>query len=162
MKIKCCELSKTNFALFGDVIGLPQKPNDPKTVQRWPNISVPDFEDGKPVLDVLYSNLRPLQVSQLEMHSNSTQTFIPLGNHKFLIVVGKDIIVDKEADLKKLKAFITNGYQGLTLNAGVWHCSPMPVKENTVFVILHRSPDIDLDSQVVSLTEEETLELNFH
>lgn len=159
MKIKCYQLSKMSFSLFGDVIELPQKPDDLKKVQRWSNVSAPDFEDGKPVVDVLYSYLRPHKVTQLEMHNNSSQTFIPLGDRKFLIVVGKDIIADKEVDLKKLKAFVTDGCQGITLSVGVWHCSPLPLEENISFALLHRSPDVDLGSEVVSLKDEIILDL---
>lgn len=158
MKIKFCKISQTNFSKYGDVIELPQKPDDPKKVQRQANVSVLDFEDGKPVIDVLYSPKRPLQVTMLEMHNNSTQTFIPLGEGKFLVVVGKDVVDGEQVNSKSLKAFITNGFQGITLKTGVWHCSPLPLKENISFTLLHRSPDVDLGSQVITLKEDEILE----
>lgn len=159
MQIPVRDLTTEAFSDFGQVIELPSEPADPQKVQRWPNISIPDFQDRKGVIDILYSNLRPLEVSQLEVHSNSTQTFVPLGDRKFLVVVGKDILDDKQVNIKKLKAFVTNGRQGITLKAGVWHCSPLPVEGSIAFVLIHRSPDVDLASQVAILKEVLTFEL---
>lgn len=143
--LSCNKLNRKKFLAFGDVIELPQKPDDAKKSQRWSNISVPDFKKGKPVIDVLYSALRPLEVDQLEMHSNCSQTFLPLNTQQFIIVVG--------ANPDKLKAFISDGLQGITLKAGIWHCSPLPIKKSIIFALLHRSPNVDLNSQISELAQ---------
>lgn len=140
----CKSLDNKNFSVFGNVIELPEKPNDKNKNQKWANISIPDFKNGKPVMDILYSAKRSLEVTQLEMHSNSSQTFLPLNSQPFIIVVG--------INPKKLKALISNGLQGITLKPGTWHCSPLPVNKALIFTLLHRSPDVDLDSQIIKLS----------
>lgn len=101
-------------------------------------------------------------VTQFERHRNSSQIFISLNSGRFLIVVAKKISEDiKEGiDTKNIKAFVTNGSQGITINAGVWHCSPIPVDNSLSFVILHRSPDVDLDSQLTIIKNAQELIFN--
>lgn len=150
------QLEATSFSKYGQVIGVPAEPADINKVQRWANVSIPDFQDGKPIFDILYSNLRPFAVVKLERHHNSTQTFIPLSQNPFLVVVGEAEIVRSTVDglnPARLEAFISNGRQGVTLSAGIWHCSPLPIGGSINFVILHRSPDVDLEVELVSLEE---------
>lgn len=159
--IKSQLLTKKRFAPFGQVVELPEKPADSHKNQRWANVSFPDFQGARPVLDVLYSAPRPLKVERLERHRNSTQTFLPLKKTPFIILVGVKNLRPKndEVDYKKLQAFISNGEQGITLEAVVWHCSPIPLKHPQVFVLLHRSPDIDLDNQTTGFKKGIILEL---
>ncbi|MFH0937476.1 MAG: ureidoglycolate lyase [Candidatus Daviesbacteria bacterium] len=145
-QILCQKLTSKSFSPFGEVIELSRKPADINKSQRWSSVSVPNFEDGKPVIDLLYNSLKPLSLDQLEMHSNSTQTFIPFNNYPYVLVVG--------TSYKKLKAFISNGHQGITLKAGIWHCSPIPIKKPILFALFHRSPEVDLDSQVAQLKND--------
>lgn len=149
-------LETASFSKYGHVIGAPAEPADIDKVQRWANVSIPDFQGGKPVFDILYSNLRPLAVAKLERHRNSTQTFIPLSQNPFLMVVGEAEIARNETEgleHARLEAFISNGRQGITLSAGVWHCSPLPIGGSINFIILHRSPDVDLDAQLAPLKD---------
>jgi len=150
--LKPQNLSTKTFLAFGDVIELSEKPNDVTKNQRWANASVPNFENGKPMIDILYSALRPLEVTQLEMHNNSSQTFIPLNAQPFIIIVG--------IDPKHLNAFISNDHQGITLKAGIWHCSPLPTKKSVFFALLHRSPEVDLNNQTINLPTTINLKLN--
>ena len=69
---------------------------------------------------------------------------------------GKDSI-----DQTKLEAFVSNGRQGFTLAAGIWHGSPLPINNSIEFVILHRSPDVDLDIQLIALDENSELMFSF-
>lgn len=153
--LKIEKLTKTSFAPYGQIVGLTDSPKDLDKPQRWSNISIPDFKDGKGVIDILYSNKRKPEVTQMERHRNSTQTFISLNQGRFLIVVAKipGNKIPEDINTKNLKAFISSGEQGITLNAGVWHCSPIPIDKSLYFVLLHRSPDVDLDSQIINLKE---------
>ncbi len=154
--LKVKPLEAASFSKYGQVIGGPAELADINNVQRWANISIPDFQDGQPVFDILYSNLRPLAVAKLERHRNSTQTFIPLCGNPFLVVVGDASLAGSSADgvdPARLEAFVSNGKQGITLSVGVWHGSPLPIGGLINFVILHRSPDVDLDAELVPLKE---------
>jgi ureidoglycolate lyase len=144
-KISTKKLTTKNFSKYGQVIELDKPPKNPNQMKRLGSVSIPDFQGGQAVIDVLYSYKRPLKLPQIEKHSNSTQTFIPLTEGRFLIVVG--------TGPKKLMAFVSNGNQGLTLRAGIWHCSPIPIDRSITFTILHRSPDVDLAFEFVDLPD---------
>ncbi|MCX6722586.1 MAG: ureidoglycolate lyase, partial [Candidatus Staskawiczbacteria bacterium] len=140
---------------FGEVMALPQPPLDSKKVQRWANVSFPEAQDGKLVIDILYSSERSLVVETIELHNNSTQTFIPLDNQSFLVMVGNKQIVNEagECNIKEMSVFISNGHQGITLKNNIWHCSPLPVGGPIAFALIHRSPDVDLNIQLNKLKE---------
>jgi len=152
-------LSVVEFTEFGEVIALPQPPADHKKIQRWSSISVPDVQNGKLIIDLLYSSERPLLVDTIELHNNSTQTFIPLDNHPFAVIVGsKEAVTEKGSiNVDRLFAFVSNGHQGITLKSDIWHCSPIPVGEAISFALMHRSPDVDLNIQLAKFKESITL-----
>ncbi len=158
------QLTPDSFAKYGQVIGLPAEPADKNKIQRWADVSAPDFQGGRPVIDLLYSNQRPLKVEKLERHRNSTQTFIPLSQSPFLVVVGEAKIAEagkNDFDPSQLEAFISNGRQGITLAAGIWHGSPLPIGNSIEFSVLHRSPDVDLDIQLITLDANSELMFSF-
>ncbi len=153
-------LTEAGFTEFGEVIAPPQPPIDPKKIQRWPNVSIPDAQNGKLTIDLLYSSERPLLVDTIELHNNSTQTFIPLDNQPFVVVVGsKEMVTETEnINVDRLFAFVSNGHQGITLKNDIWHCSPIPVGGAISFALIHRSPDVDLNIRLVKLKEGITLD----
>jgi ureidoglycolate lyase len=152
-------LAAETFAPYGDVIGLPPKaPVDPGKSQRIPGVGTLNFQGGLPSLDLLYSALCPLQVAILERHRNSTQAFLPLAPTPFVVVVappgaGSEAGVDPE----QLQAFISNGHEGVSFHAGVWHHPLLPVGAPLVSAIVHRSPEIDLDGQVAKLLGQQVI-----
>ena len=56
----------------------------------------------------------------LERHPYSPQTFIPLDNTPYLVVVAPDD-AQGEPDLERLRAFVASGSQGVCYRTGVWH-----------------------------------------
>ncbi|WP_176364635.1 ureidoglycolate lyase, partial [Escherichia coli] len=60
----------------------------------------------------------PLTIHELERHPQGTQAFIPKKGEVFVVVValGAD-----QPDLSTLRAFITNGEQGVIYHRNVWH-----------------------------------------
>ena len=61
---------------------------------------------------------RPARVL-LERHPYSSQTFIPLDNTPYLVVVAPDD-AQGEPDLERLRAFVASGSQGVCYRT-VWH-----------------------------------------
>jgi ureidoglycolate lyase len=54
----------------------------------------------------------------VERHPLGSQSFIPLQRFSFIIVVGP---AGESIDATDLKAFVTNGRQGINYHKGVWH-----------------------------------------
>lgn len=60
----------------------------------------------------------PLTIHELERHPLGTQAFIPMKGEVFVVVVA---LGDDKPDLSTLRAFITNGEQGVNYHRNVWH-----------------------------------------
>lgn len=117
---------------------------------------------GKPLMSMFSCFPRTLghdgilEVTILERHPFTTQTFTPLGLSKshpdtcFLVIVapslsdpllatsqsGVDVQIQRPPDLCNLKAFLAHGGQAITYAVGTWH-APMVVlgKERVDFVV---------------------------
>ncbi|MCJ1241427.1 Ureidoglycolate lyase [Varicellaria rhodocarpa] len=90
---------------------------------------------------------RCLELSIMERHLYTTQTFIPLGlsstdqDTAFLIVVAPTLTEPSEhvdtPDATKIRAFLARGSQAVTYGPGTWHAPMMVVgKENVTFVVM--------------------------
>lgn len=60
----------------------------------------------------------PHAVRELERHALGRQTFVPLGERRFVVVVA---LADKRPSAATLAAFITDSHQGVVLASGTWH-----------------------------------------
>jgi len=118
-------LHRERFAPFGDVIevggGKPIPINDGTTV-RYDDLAAIDIagEGGRPVVSIFDSRPFgfPLEVRTLERHPLSSQAFVPLNHHPFVVVVAPAGESVRRADVR---AFVTNGAQGVNYRRGVWH-----------------------------------------
>ena len=62
----------------------------------------------------------PLEVSMLERHEHSSQTFIPLHVSRYLVLATLDA-PGGGPDLSRLRAFVARAGQGVTYAIGTWH-----------------------------------------
>ena len=60
----------------------------------------------------------PLAIKMLERHPLGSQAFIPLKQQPFLLLVAEP---GEAPQASAIKAFITDGYQGVNYYRGVWH-----------------------------------------
>jgi ureidoglycolate lyase len=67
----------------------------------------------------------PLQITTLERHPHSAQTFIPLGSSQYL-AIACDTGPDGLPDVATLRCFIAGPHQSITFARNVWH-HPMTV-----------------------------------
>ena len=99
---------------------------------------------------------RCLELSIMERHLYTTQTFIPLGlssidqDTAFLIVVAPTLTEPGEyidtPDATKIRAFLARGSQAVTYGPGTWHAPMMVVgKENLTFVVMQHVSGIPED-----------------
>ena len=118
-------LSADAFAPFGEVIETQDRDffmiNNGST-KRYHQLA--EVELGQPQDRAIISIFRaqalamPLTVSMMERHPQGSQAFIPLKQNPFLIIVAPP---GDEPSPESLRAFVTDGSQGINYRRGVWH-----------------------------------------
>jgi len=94
----------------------------------------------------------PFEVTAMEQHPLSSQTFVPMTGGRFLVVAA---LADGggEPDPDTARAFIAGPDQAITYAGGVWHCPLVALDETADFaMMMWRAPDPDADCRVVSLS----------
>ena len=97
-----------------------------------------------------------LDLSVLERHPYTTQTFIPLGldrssnSTKYLVVVAPAKLSPPEEagmpDISSIQAFLGRGSQGVTYGVGTWHTSMAVIGDSPVdFVVLQYKNQVAQD-----------------
>ena len=142
-------LTAENFSQFGQVISCEQK--DYLTInngyaKKYPDqASIDTQEDGGTTAVHIYIAKKrqfPLQINMLEKHPFFSQTFIPKDNQPFLVVVAP---ASDKPNIKDIRAFISNGEQGVNYSRGVWHFPLISIKDDAQFIVIDRKHDIDSD-----------------
>ena len=118
-------LSRTEFAPFGDVIethGRHHHSINDGSTERYHDLALLDLTEngGRPLLNLFRGQpfRPPLRLSVMERHPLSSQAFMPLQHTRFAVVVATPGRPPQAADLK---AFLSDGSQGVIYLRGVWH-----------------------------------------
>jgi ureidoglycolate lyase len=135
-------LTHAAFAPFGDVVEYEGRDffhiND-KMVERYHDLAKVDTHEagGRTLISWLLAkpNTFPSKVKFVERHQLSSQAFIPLGDNPFVVVVAPRGDTVKVGDLR---AFITNGRQGVNYHRGVWHHILLVPKQAMQFIVVDR------------------------
>ncbi|WCE28888.1 ureidoglycolate lyase [Vibrio sp. SCSIO 43137] len=161
-------LTQEAYAEFGDVIEFDIQDND--DFQMKNDGSAKRYRDftqaGYPVdddTDIGIFKIMPLHASNkvpmVERHPKGIQSMIPLSRQQLVIVVAPP---SDEPQIEHLRAFITNGQQGITYRTGVWHCplrSLCKTDEDYVLAIDHKGGKNNCD--MVYFDETTDVELFF-
>jgi ureidoglycolate lyase len=136
-------LTAEAFRPFGDVIeaaGACDLINN-GTTQKFADLATIDVsaDGGRPCISIYRATpyKLPLTIKMLERHPLGTQLFIPLQCESFLIVVaprgdGDDVVPNS------VRAFITNGSQGINYFRGTWHHPIVALEERCEFLVVDR------------------------
>lgn len=144
MKLPVEHLTQDAFAPFGEVISIATARDSYKinqgTTTRFHDISRVDVadEDGAPIISIFRGTPRPkpIEITMMERHPLGSQAFMPLSGQKFLIVVASG--TDDPAP-ENLRAFLSDGTQGVTYAKNVWHHPLLVLEEDSDFLIVDRS-----------------------
>ncbi|MBU0745741.1 MAG: ureidoglycolate lyase [Gammaproteobacteria bacterium] len=85
----------------------------------------------------------PLQILEMERHCLGSQTFVPWGVRRFVVVVAP--AGDPPVAAASLQAFVTNGRQGVVLAPGTWHHALLAVDSGDFLVIERAASVTDCD-----------------
>jgi ureidoglycolate lyase len=133
-------LAAAAFSPYGLVVdagsSAPESINDGSTA-RHSDLAALDLRgpDRDPVIGIYVARARrfPLAIAKLERHREAAQVFLPLGAHRFVVIVapGAD-----EPDWGRLEAFLTSPGQGVCLRRGCWHHGLVALGDGDRFAVI--------------------------
>lgn len=112
-------LNAKDFAPFGDVIEMPDKPGRTYFQDALGNLRAHATASLSTSLKEPNDSL-PIEISLLERHEFSSQSFMPAHVDSWLIVVAPHTAEGKP-DLAQVHAFLADGTQGVTYKPNTWH-----------------------------------------
>lgn len=144
-------LSDTAFAPYGHVVEAGTAGRWINDGNAWRSEAGPlalTADGGRPVLAVFRARARAAAGPwhELERHRLGTQSFLPLGAARCVLLVARG---DGTPDPTTLAAFVTRPGQGWTLAAGTWHHA-LIVLDDVDVAVLERAAD-GVDCEIVHL-----------
>ncbi|MCF8001159.1 MAG: ureidoglycolate lyase [Halanaerobiales bacterium] len=153
-KIKVKEVTKDNFANYGQVIKEPsEKDWTSPSVDYWSNLGTIDFNQTEVEVNLGIAKSRSLEFTELERHNQSPEMLIPVGGEIIVPVATGE-------DASKKEAFLISKGEALIFKKGIWHSTPFPVENKCKFLVLYKRDTIPHDKNMINLENEYTLEMN--
>tara|TARA_B110000046_G_scaffold73129_1_gene80938 strand:+ start:5324 stop:5851 length:528 start_codon:yes stop_codon:yes gene_type:complete len=97
-----------------------------------------DNPEDDAIISIFSSKRRPLPmaINMMERHPLGSQAFMPLTDTPFLVVVAE---AGPEPKLAGLRAFVSNGKQGVNYSTGVWHHPLLILALEQNFLVVDRT-----------------------
>lgn len=163
MRIPVVALTRQAFADFGDVIetsGAERFETNAGYAERFHDLARIECsaEGGRPLLSIFRAKPfpLPLRIELMERHPLSSQAFVPLGPAAFLVVVAEK---SKRPGPGDLRAFRTDGRQGINYRPGTWHHPLIALTPADFLVIDRKGPGegFDQDYDEIRFTDSDIL-----
>ena len=136
-------LTVERFAPFGDVIsttGAATEPMNEARFARYGELARVDVDAaGEVAIGIVQSRTAtslPYAFDRVERHPLGSQAFIPLTPFRFVVVVGPP---GESVDPEQLRAFVTNGRQGVNYYRGTWHMPLIALEPGQQFLVVDRA-----------------------
>ena len=146
-------LTAAAFAPYGRVLQVPADgagghPINAGTTVRHELLADAQLtaEVGRPVLSISRAQARalPMVLTGMERHVLGSQSFIPLGApRRLVLVVARPGPAPQR--LADLAAFVSDGAQGVWLAPGTWHHPLLALDAGDFLVVERRSGAVDCD-----------------
>lgn len=142
LELKAEPLTPAAFERFGDVIDsrvADSFPINGGRTQRYHDLAKVETlgDEARTLISIFVSQPveLPLKLSFLERHPQGSQAFMPLHGERFLIVVAPPGDAIDPADVR---AFVTDGRQGVNYRAGTWHAIQSVLEREGEFLVIDR------------------------
>lgn len=138
-------LNAERFAPFGNVIeaaSTAQSAMNGLHFERFDDLVDLDIDtesDGRVSVSIARCRVPtrlPYRVEMVERHPLGSQAFIPLQRFAFIVVVGPPGESIEAADLR---AFVSNGRQGINYRKGAWHMPLIALEVGHDFLVIDRT-----------------------
>ena len=145
-------INQETFLPFGDII---EKTNSNKkltinqgTTIRHSEISKLNLNtnNGDSYISIFSGEPRkfPIEIKILEKHPLATQTFLPIQNFDWLVVVAQE--ENNMPNLNTLRCFKVNSETGVTYKTNTWH-HPLLVTKNQDFWVIDRINNFEKNNE---------------
>ena len=159
--LKPLPLTRERFLPYGDVIETSGAEHDSMNAARFERFDdlcgVDVGADGRVCISVARcrsATKLPYRFDVVERHPLGSQAFVPLAPARFVVVVAPPA---ESVELVDLRAFVTNGRQGVNYKRGTWHMPLIGFEAGQEFLVIDRAggmPNCDehvLDESVLLL-----------
>ena len=160
ISLKPLPLTRERFAPYGDVIeaahGHVTTMNDAR-FERFDELCSADV-DGDVAISVTRCRAPtalPLRVDMVERHPLGSQAFVPLSPCRMIVVVAPP---GESVSALDLRAFVSNGRQGVNYHRGTWHMPLIAFDPGQQFLIVDRRGDENPNCEVHEFDEVVMLE----
>jgi len=142
-------LTRESFARYGDVIETSADrlvAMNAARFERFDNECVVEARDGQVAISIVrcrLSTVLPYRFDTVERHPHGSQAFVPLTPYRFMVVVAPP---EEDVAADDLRAFVTNGRQGVNYHCGTWHMPLIAFDAGQEFLVIDRcgkSPNCD-------------------
>ena len=139
MNLVIKNITKKNFSQFGQLISTKdlksENINSDTTKSFYDLVDIEILgENNQCRINFFKAKKRqfPLEINMLENHPLSSQSFIPLQNTSFIVVVAP---ISKIPDLKLLEAFKVSLEEGVNFKPKVWHFPLIAIEDSNFLTI---------------------------
>ena len=133
-------LTAKAFAPFGDVLeraGAPDKIINQGNCGRFHDLADLDFgPDGRAGISIFEAKPRafPYSLDLVERHPEGSQSFLPMSQNPFLVIVA----ADADGTPVTPQAFLTTPGQGINIHRNIWHGVLTPLHAPGLFAVVDR------------------------
>ena len=137
-------LTPDRFAPYGDVIETSRDGADAMNearFERFDDLCRVDCDDGRVSISIARCRTPtalPLSLTMVERHPLGSQAFVPLSPCRMVVVVGP---AGESIDAADLRAFVTNGRQGINYHRGTWHMPLIAFDAGQEYLVIDRGGD---------------------
>ena len=148
--LKPLPLTSERFAPYGDVIGTSDHTDamNADRFERFDDLCGIDIAaDGHVAVSIARCRVAtslPYRIDMVERHPLGSQAFVPLSPCRMLVVVAPP---GESVEAEDLRAFISNGKQGINYKRGTWHMPLIAFDAGQKFLIIDRGgegPNCDM------------------
>ncbi|MGB5164097.1 MAG: ureidoglycolate lyase [Woeseiaceae bacterium] len=143
-------LTSERFAPYGDVIEaapMQTAAMNEARFERFDDLCGLDVGDGRIAISIARCRVAtsmPYRVDMVERHPLGSQAFVPLQRCRMLLLVAPP---GESVEASELRAFVSNGRQGINYRRGTWHMPLIAFDEGNEFLIVDRAmgePNCDM------------------